>query len=518
MRHRFQYVLLACCILFCACGKDRIGTSTEPMVKLELTASSAEIPENGETLIPFTVQGDLPDGTLSLRLRDGGTPQEFSLTGISPTDTPGLYLACIRDSGIAGAYSREVCIWASPLVHSDYICVNCGPASYPVAVETGLPVVYIDTDGGKGISSKTVSTASVLKIRGDGTLDGLPPSSCSVRGRGNISWKWPKKPYRLHFRDRVSLLGMPPHEDWVLLASFSDRTLMRSLVAMKVSSLTSLEWTPRCVPVELVLDGEHRGNYLLMEQLAVGADRLDLGDTGLLLELDYHQDGDFHWIDPRGSSLYRWDGVPFAVRYPDPEGLTVTQKEQIRHFVAQAAQALYGEDFADPDKGYAAWLDVDSFVDYWLVFEIMGNYELGNPGSVFMHKRADGKLQAGPCWDFDWSLLRSGADIQDFTGLLNRDAIWYSRLFRDPAFAQKVRTRFEELLPSLQQVPAYIEVCTQLLSESARLNFAMWNPEQDRWRNKGLPVNGDESLGFEEAAKQLSRTYLDRLALMQKLL
>ena len=159
---------------------------------------------------------------------------------------------------------------------------------------------------------------------------------------------------------------------------------------------------------------------------------------------------------------------------------------------------------------------MDVFVEYWLGYEILGTPELRNPPSVFFHKDAGGKLVAGPCWDFDCCLRQLGTDVQDLAGILNRYGIWYMRLFRDPAFVRRVRERFLELLPVLESVPDYIEQCRQLLAASAELNFAMWNPAEDRWQNKGLLINGDELLGFGDAVAQLREVYLQRLELLKK--
>ena len=381
---------------------------------------------------------------------------------------------------------------------------------------TGLPVLYIDTEGGAAVESKGERIAAALRIEdmdGDGREE---PLACSVSGRGNITWRWPKKPYRLRLADDVPLLGMPAHRDWVLLANFCDRTLMRNLLAMKVSSLTSLDWTPRCVPVELVINGKHLGQYLLSESVSDGPGRLHLSSGGYLLESDFHFDNKVQWEDYHGSSAYLFCGIPFAVKYPSSKDLTHEQEAYIKRYVRDAATALYGKDFADPEKGYAAYLDVDSFVDYWLVFEIMGNYELGHPGSVFTHLCEGGKLKAGPCWDFDWCLSKSGTWFQNATGLLNKQAFWYGRLFKDPAFCAKVRARFEELLPELRRIPDEIDNYRAKFAASAQLNFALWNPARDRWENKGLLVNGDENLSFDDAVTQLRATFISRLELLEK--
>ena len=183
----------------------------------------------------------------------------------------------------------------------------------------------------------------------------------------------------------------------------------------------------------------------------------------------------------------------------------------IKKYVDDAAAVLYGDGFKDPETGYGAWIDVDSFIDYWIVFEVMGNHELGNPGSVYMHKDRGGKLVAGPCWDFDWGILSYRTSPGARTGLINDKAIWYQRLFQDPAFRAKVKSRFEELLPKLETIPDYIEEMEKTLEKSASLNFAMWNPAEDASQNGGSIINGDENLTFSEAVARLKSIYIERL-------
>ena len=159
---------------------------------------------------------------------------------------------------------------------------------------------------------------------------------------------------------------------------------------------------------------------------------------------------------------------------------------------------------------------MESFIDYWIVFEVMGNHELGNPGSVYMHKDRNGKLVAGPCWDFDWGILSYNTSPQARTGLINGNAIWYARLRQDPAFKAKLKARFDELLPQLETIPAYIDECEKLLTESARLNFAMWNPAEDASQNGGHIINGDENMSFHNAVARLKSIYQERLRVIPK--
>mgnify|MGYP002856204718 CR=1 FL=1 len=385
-------------------------------------------------------------------------------------------------------------------------------------VDTDLPIVYVDTDGGRGIYSKTEYVPASVSIKGKGGYESLPEVSCSIRGRGNTTWTWPKKPYLVRLDEKEHVLGMHKHKRWVLLANFMDRTLMRNLVSMKVSSMTSLEWTPSCVPVELVLNGQHKGSYLLIEQVRVDNHRVNITEMtpednsgealtgGYLLELDFHYDNAFQWIDKHGSCWGVSGGIPFSVKYPDPDEITQAQKDYIKGYISDVAGVIYGSNFADPENGYARYLDVDSFVDYWIVYEVMCNHELSNPGSVYFHKDRGGKLVAGPCWDFDWGVLSfytSGGDSR----LVNGSAIWYARLFQDPAFKAKVRARFEELRPQLETIPDYMDECETLLGKSAELNFQMWDPSGDKVSNGGSIINGDENMSFHDAIQRLKSNY-----------
>ena len=469
----------------------------------------------------------------------GGTPDRYSITNVTKGAGKGSYTATITDLGKETDYrdevqiglrfepgtSKEYCIYSS-----SFILKTEGAES--IIVRTGLPIVYINTENGKEITSKENYLNATFSVNGSGAAEGLEEVTCRIRGRGNTTWTWPKKPYLVKFDEQQHLFGMHKHKRYVLLANFMDRTLMRNIVSMKVSSMTNLDWTPGCQSVELVLNGKHVGNYLLIEQVRVDKNRVPVTEMtpedisgealsgGYLLECDFHFDNKFQWLSPYGhSAQWIWgrnDIVPFGIKYPDEDDINNTQINYIKDYVNSTAAALYGADFQDPEKGYAAYIDVDSFIDYWIVFEVMGNHELGNPGSVFMHKDRGGKLIAGPCWDFDWGVLSYKTSPHAKTGLVNGNAIWYARLFQDPAFKAKVKARFEELLPQLETIPDFIDETEKTLEQSAELNFAMWDPAQDASINGGSIINGDENMAFHEAVSLLKRIYSERLEVIKK--
>jgi hypothetical protein len=274
------------------------------------------------------------------------------------------------------------------------------------------------------------------------------------------------------------------------------------------NKVTNLDWTPHGIPVELILNGAHRGQYLLTEQVRVDKDRVNVtemttsdneGDAvtgGYLLELDFHWDNAIQWKDHE---------IPFAVKYPDEDDITQAQVDYIKGYIAEASNALYGNDFRDPEKGYAAYIDVDSFVDYWIVYEVLGYHELAIPGSVYFHKDRGGKIVAGPLWDFDFGVLSYKTSPQAKTGLVLAGAIWYARLFEDKAFRQKVIDRLEEMMPQLREMPVFMQETEDFLQKSAIVNFSKWNPADD-----GI-INGDEALSYGAACERLRTIFNERL-------
>ncbi|MBP5676608.1 MAG: CotH kinase family protein [Bacteroidales bacterium] len=516
MKKVLKYLVpLALMILGACSGREDIirhEDPSNPVLRLiEPSALSIVVPPDESTRLPFTVKdAAFKFSQISLKLTDGSTPEEFRLSEVIPGDTEGSYIAVIEDCGLGeqfDLYARlAISTGSNSFVQSPPIRIMSGKDPEGT-VKTGLPVVFVTTENGAKITSKTEFVKASFSVKGTRTLPGMDAVSCRIRGRGNTTWTWPKKPYLVALDERASVLGMPKHKRWVLLANFMDRTLMRNLVSMKVSSLmTHLAWTPRCVPVELVLNGKHVGSYLLIEQVRVDKNRVDIDeDQGLLYELDFHYDNPIQWKD---------HNIPFSIKYPDEDDITQERISYAKKYISEVANTIYGSNFKDPVNGYAKYLDVDSYIDYWIVYEVMTNHELGNPGSVMFHKDPNGKLTAGPCWDFDWGVL-SFYTCNGANALVNGHAIWYDRLFQDPDFKARVRARFLELKPQLQEIPNYMEECRTLLSESAKLNFEMWNPADDRSQNGGKIINGDEELTFDAAVDRLKKNFNTHLKVIE---
>lgn len=366
------------------------------------------------------------------------------------------------------AYTSQVRI-ASPAVRD-----TVKPAA---AATWGLPAapvrLTIKTAGGAKVDSKDVY------VKGSMTLQGVS-YPLEIKGRGNTTWQWPKKPYKLKLSTAASLLGMPAERDWVLLANYADRSALRNYLALQFGRRTSLAWTPRSHFVDVVLNGDRVGTYLMTEQVEQSAQRVALPADGLLLEVDERYAAN---NDPGFRSGH---GIPLA--YNDPDSLTAEQQQQVKDAVAAFEAALYGPDFEDPTTGYRAYIDVSSFIDWYLVNELFKNVDSDFFSSVNVTWTPGGKFAMGPPWDFD---LSSGYDsvvgnsVTDPLGWWaragqnsthrNHDTHWISRMMEDPSFVSQVRTRWDELRPIVDAMVSQIPASSDRLGTSVTADWKRWH-------------------------------------------
>ncbi len=342
---------------------------------------------------------------------------------------------------------------------------------------TGLPIFNLKTSG--PIESKDVYVSGSLSVNTNGQFSALPADmALNVKGRGNTTWDMPKKPYRLKFNSKQALLGLTAAKNWVLLANYSDKSLLRNTVAFDLGNQVSADFTPHYRFVELVLNGVYQGSYVLTEHVEVNPGRVDIremsaGDEGgsqitggYLLEIDQRLDAE-HFF-------YTNHNLPFILKSPDE--ITAKQWFYIQSFIGQTEAAIFSDDFADPEVGYAKYINTDSFINWYLVKELMKDNDGLDYSSIFYYKDVNGKLGMGPLWDFDISAGNyEGTQSNDPTGWWIRHSNWFSRLFQDAAFNDKVRARWQELKQRLPVVLAHIDENSSYLSLSAQRNFATWD-------------------------------------------
>lgn len=348
-----------------------------------------------------------------------------------------------------------------------------------VIVWTGLPVVTLNTDGAAPIVTRDFYIPGTVSVYGgkDRPEWSFTTVTTQVKGRGNSTWYNPKKPYRLKLAASRSMLGAPADRDWTLLANYWDLSLARNAMAFEMSRIVGMAYTPRCQPVELILNGVHLGAYQLCEQMETATDRVPAGAGGWLLEMNDDgriDPGDVFFQTPRIASFSQeWGGTFFVYKTPDPP--TAAQDSAIQAQVNRFETNLYSAGFAHPDTGYAAHLNVESLIDWYLVQELTKNNDAMFINSVYFYSPAGGKITFGPLWDFD--LAFGGYPwIPEPQGWRIRYSPWISRLLDDRAFIDKLKLQWLALYAQRATIDAALMAYTGRLRESQRLNHARWYP------------------------------------------
>ena len=366
---------------------------------------------------------------------------------------------------------------------------------------TNLPTVVINTKGAQEVTSKEEELSSVVYIVSGEGKKLLATEKTGVRGRGNASWNFPKKPYRLKFDEKQQLLDAPAKaKKWTLINNYGDKTLMRNILAFELSRRFGLAYTPYCHPVDVVLNGEYRGCYQLCDQIEVNKNRVNITKMepedvalpelsgGYLIEVDAY-------ASTEASHFYSTLGTPVTIKSPDDEDIVNAQTRYITDYFNRMENAVFASNFADPETGYRRYLDLDSFLKHFMVGEMSGNTD--TYWSVYMTKdRESDKFFTGPVWDFD---IAFDNDQRTYPIEAHTDYIFASKgSVASEAMRRMVnrivkeddgaRQRLLELWSEARNTKGidetslleYVDKMVELLNESQKLNFLRWNILSER--------------------------------------
>lgn len=451
---------------------------------------------------------------------------------------------------------------------------------------TGLPVVVINQSGsgdfdkeyeggveifGSNIGGTLVNQFVDFMIRGketdwveddkitvynpDGSVD-METTSGGVRLRGNTTREYPKKPFAIKLSKKRSVLGMPEHKRWVLLANWLDHSMIRNAVAFDIAQIfeyawrnsggaigDGIPWNVHGQNVELVFiengEAHHVGNYYLCEQIKIDENRLNIkesyedvlstniADCGYLLEFDSKEDKDTKYTTSNGL----W------VKFKDDK----IANTSLYTAVSQKIQNI--ENYLDAGNYTEAYkmLDINSLVDQFLIWELTMNREYGDPGSVYMYMNGDDKLCAGPVWDFDrgtfqnqekatslgnstsyrvkpdneWMFLRTQENE-------TKSYIWYRQLAKDKTFQETVQKRWAVIKPYLDMVPELINYYGETQAVSFSFDSVMWPTNYGdvrKYKSDFKDWSGDEEIAsWDEVVNNFVTVYTERLEGMNSLI
>lgn len=414
----------------------------------------------------------------------------------------------------------------------------------PVPVDfkgSNLPIVKINTLDGLAVPNEPKAMAK-LQVIFDPNAEFNSVSSTTydydgyagIELRGSSTLYSPKKSYGLETRDEfgennnVELLGMPVENDWILYASYIDKTLIRNVLTYDVSNKMG-KYAPRTRYVELILNDSYVGTYVLMEKIKRDNDRIDIsglradeiaGDSltgGYIIKID-KKEGEYDgWRSEYGSAENESANIFYQYVYPKWDDIQEEQKMYIQNFVNTVERSLRADNFDDPEEGYRKYLNVESFIDYFIINEFTKNMD-GYRLSTYMYKDrddVDGKLYMGPVWDYNLALGNyavagfNGDDPEGWAidfGKINRgDAyqlpFWWDRLLQDQTFVDQLKQRWDELRETTlhkDTVFKSIDEKVEYIKPSRERNFEIWTDmfEMFIWPNDPLADDYDGEIDY----------------------
>lgn len=377
--------------------------------------------------------------------------------------------------------------------------------------ENRLPQVKINTNGATIVDEPKIIAQMTITINDEVDYDG----NIGIEIRGSSSQSFPKKQFGFETRDDanedldVSLLGFPEEEDWILYAPYSDKSLIRNMLIYDLSREIG-RYASRAKFVDVIINESYNGVYVLMEKLKRDDNRIDINKLrenensgedltgGYILKID-KADGPNNTIYTNINSITSTytpndassgQEIHFLYDTPDEEDITQEQKTYISNYMLAFENALSSNDFTDPNTGYSAYIETQSFIDFFLLTELSNNVD-GYRLSTWLVKDKNEKLQMGPIWDFNLAFGNadycSGGSTNVWAYKFNERCsndfwqipFWWDRLLEDPEFVSQLKLRWLELRGGslsnstiLQKIDSYTE--TLSLSGGIQENFEKW--------------------------------------------
>ncbi len=371
---------------------------------------------------------------------------------------------------------------------------------FPPLEYTRLPLVRILTNGQNIVNEPRIVADMYVTDNGTGNLNYFtdPPTGyngkISIEIRGASSQFFPKNNYGFETQDEngennnYPLLGMPAENDWILHGPFSDKSLIRNALSFDIGR-SMMPYASRTRFCELVINNDYRGIYLMMEKIKRDPERVDIsklnpedieGDEltgGYIFQLDrdnedVEEDG---WYSPYGSNPF------YAYHHPGYDDLLPVQRIYLRSWMNAFEAAMEASDFAST---YEEYLDMESFVDYFLINELTKHIDAFKL-SFYMYKRKDsngGKLHLGPIWDFNLGYSNFDFECQpEPVGWIfpcTSRAFWLDKLLNVSAVQNKIACRWEELRQSTLATTVLMNRIDEMVNEispSVEENFTRWN-------------------------------------------
>lgn len=454
-------------------GDDPVGSFEASVAQLYVERTSGL--QSGRQIIDLSaVLATVPDGDNIQIHVSAYTPEED--TTIEDGDSGYQGNACVAVKGTA-------------LQPTAVVAPETDPATL-AAMSNGIPVLSItmsDTDSNKN-NLEYLHADKENKISAMVSLDdsadpnnNFNGESAVIKGRGNFTWSLDKRPYQIKFDGKKGLLGMAPAKTWVLLANHTDRSFARNRLIFDLANDMGLAYSSESRFVDLYINGEYLGNYLICEKVEVGSNRVELKNPdGLLLEMDNHYGTaePYYFTTTKSGTIFTLKDSVDAADSPEVQQAFAGVQADIN----ELETLLYAD---DPDwAAISEIIDVDSFIKRYFVDEFAKNIEIGM-SSIYFYKDGDSdKLHAGPVWDYDLSLgnIAKGTVTEDYAknitlrveeGIVRND--WYAQLCRNEEFVARANQLYAtDVKKAIDNTDDNLNAVEKLVAGSAENNFGKW--------------------------------------------
>ena len=371
------------------------------------------------------------------------------------------------------------------------LCLTATTANAEWERKTNLPAIYITTQYGQSISSKTEYIYCTIHYTDEEDVT-TQYDEVKIRGRGNSTWNMPKKPYRIKFAEKEKFLGKgyAKTKNWTLIANAADKTMMRNAVTFSMGEFTSLKFNPAYKFVDLILNGEYQGTYMISDHIDVRPHRVNITEQdlplteesnitgGYLMEVDGFKEGNCFTTD--------FYSAPIRIHYPDDEDIVESQNNYIRQYIYQWEKVLHSNTFANVTGGYRSLTDTMSLADWYICTEVSANID-GFYSTYCYKEQDDQHLYVGPRWDYDIAYnndyrVRSEKGLNSTVNSLMSDIAysgsknWVNRMWEDPWFQRFIYKRYTDLLDLglVEHMHNTIDSLSTLLQASQVLNYEKW--------------------------------------------
>ncbi len=348
-----------------------------------------------------------------------------------------------------------------------------------VFTSSQLPIVKVNTLGGTLNQSPPIITHISITNNGSGVNLVADPANdlisyAAMNIRGSSSAWFPQKSYAIELRDSANtaldisktVLGMPAESDWILYGPYTDKTFLRNMLTYSLGEALG-EYAPRGKFVELLINGSYEGVYVIFEKIKRDGDRVNISKMdstnntvpsvtgGYLLKIDKFT-GVFNWGFPSNITSFQGQSQSYFYQGEYPKSLTIPQQTYITSHIDSFENALAGANYKDSLVGYRKYINVPSFINYFISNELSNNVD-GYRLSTYLYKKrmtsGDGKIHMGPLWDFN--LAYGNADYCDgwynnvwaYQQPCDQNAIpfWWERLLQDTNYANQLKCKYNTL-------------------------------------------------------------------------